>query len=83
MLIFLKHCPKCNSLVLIFRNFPEERKQILARLSTKEINEEDELGVKERPQTTGGRIFGNISEDLHNEYKPKHSKLTNIDLPSA
>jgi hypothetical protein len=36
--------------------------------------------LKERPSTTGGRIFGSVSEGLHNNYKPKHSK---IDLPSG
>ena len=53
------------------------------RNSTKEIAYDSDPCVKERPQTTGGRIFGTISEELHNEYKPKKNKLTNIDLPSA
>lgn len=35
---------------------------------------------KERPSTTGGRIFGTVSEELHSSYKPKASKL---DLPSG
>lgn len=35
---------------------------------------------KERPSTTGGRIFGTVSEGLHSSYKPKSSR---IDLPSG
>ena len=51
--------------------------------SLKGILYDENKGVTERPKTTGGRIFGTISEDLHTEYKPKRPKLTNIDLPSA
>ena len=43
--------------------------------------ESDDLPFyKERPSTTGGRIFGTVSEELHSSYKPKTSRL---DLPSG
>ena len=61
----------------------EKKNKKWRRNSTKEIAYDSDPCVKERPQTTGGRIFGTISEELHNEYKPKKNKLTNIDLPSA
>ena len=48
------------------------------------MDSEEDNPVQERPRTTGGRIFGNISEDLHNKIQnPKNLKMTNIDLPSS
>lgn len=42
-------------------------------------NDSDITG-EERPSTTGGRIYGTVSEELHSNYKPR---TTRLDLPSS
>ena len=58
----------------------EENESDLRRGYSDKLGATDEPCFKERPSTTGGRIFGTVSEDLHSNYKPKTSRL---DLPSG
>ena len=57
----------------------EEKAADLKRETVQNLEKEGDVEYKERPSTTGGRLFGTVSEGLHSQRALK----SNLDLPSG